>query len=143
MKKVFISFSTGILMIFFIVSCKKQNSGNSTTLPYFYKDTGIIDVDSCKIIHYYNICFDTLLSESRCPYGAMCPWTGYAAIRLKCSFNNNQPFYLELATEVMARYRNDTTLNGINFRLAELTPHPAINIFYPYSAYKAKIIVSN
>jgi hypothetical protein len=145
MQKQIILLSTLFFVGCLIISCKKQ-SKTTTAIPYLIKDSTLINVDSCKnITHnniYYNICFDTLLNDSRCPLDAICVWQGLAQARFKLSFNS-QVYFINLATDNTLNYKTDTTIAGINFHLSELTPYPATTIFYPYSAYKAKIIVSN
>jgi hypothetical protein len=145
MKKITIILATIVCTVSFIISCKKQSEA-TTTLPYLIKDSILINVDSCKNITHNNIncniCFDTLLNDSRCPIDAICIWQGVAQTRFKVNFNS-QVHLIRLATDNILNYKTDTTISGITFHLEELTPHPATTIFYPYSAYKAKIIVSN
>lgn len=140
MKKIAILFTLFFCTLITFIACKKQKETAAITLPYFQKDSITINVDSCKNVGNIRVCFDTLLSESRCPTDAICTWAGFAAIRLKCNVNN-QNYFLRLATDSVAGYKNDTTIAGINFKLAELTPYPNIAALYLYSAYKAKIIV--
>ena len=124
-----------------ITSCKK----NGTTLIYGAKDSSWVYVDSCKTFGInttsFIICFDSLLNESRCPIGAMCPWEGYALARFKVT-QGNQQYFIKLATINVSPYKNDTTINAVKFRLDSLLPYPTINIPHPYSAYKAKIVIT-
>lgn len=137
MKNISIAFITlGLALV--ISSCNKQSA---STLPQeSITDSTEIFVDSCKSLSQnFTICFDSLLHESRCPYGVACVWSGYALARFKLS-NGIQQYYFKLATDTFAGYKNDTTILGINLRLTDITPHPATTILYPYSAYKVKLV---
>ena len=142
MKKITFLLATIFCFAIIIISCKKQNETANKSISCFIKDSTVINVDSCKNVSNtgINICFDTLLSESRCPTDAVCIGAGFAAIRLKCNINN-QNYFLDLATDSVNGYKKDTTIDGINIKLAELTPYPNILALHLYDAYKAKIIV--
>ena len=125
-----------------IIACTK--SAATAANNYTQKDSLYIYVDSCtsKIFNnvQYNICVDSVW-DSRCPLGSVCVWEGVGVVRLKCTYNGVL-HTLKLGTNNITSIKNDTTIAGVNFRLDSLTPHPATTIIYPYSAYKAKIVMA-
>ena len=107
-------------------------------------DIIIIKYNTCKDLVFnkngYKICVDSIW-DSRCPTGAICIWAGVGEVKFKCSMNNNTEYNFKLATLSNGIYRTDTTINGIHFKLIDLTPYPStagINL----SDYEIKFSIS-
>lgn len=81
------------------------------------------------------ICFDSVLTDSRCPQGVVCVWAGNAAARFKFDKLNNNPFFIDLYTHT------GTIINGYDFTFLELSPYPKLGIQIKPEDYKARIIL--
>ena len=71
-----------------------------------------------------NLCFDELISDSRCPINAMCIWQGTAVAKFSLK-KNNETTTFELATINMSpNYRKDTIIMGYQIEFVDLLPYP-------------------
>lgn len=70
------------------------------------------------------LCFDQLVSDSRCPHNMDCIWAGVGVA--KFTFHKNNEFHtLTLATmNVTNQYSKDTTVAGYKIELLDLHPYP-------------------
>lgn len=144
MKKYpFILFTTLLLVVFSNLSCnligQLDDSNNS-------KDVITIGInDVCRNDQYnFTLQIDSVLSDSRCAYGAECIWAGNAEVRMKLIVNNFYKHLFNLNT--LQSFRQDTVIRGINITLIDLFPHPDIHVKYSYQSYHVKIkysIVNN
>ena len=131
MKKLLIM-SLGASALLFI-SCRK-----SATEADDEGANQLIEINNCasstingKSLY---ICFDSLLTESRCPSNVVCVWAGYALIRMTLSVGGqHQSFNLATST-LPPHFRNDTTVLGYKVKLLALTPYPGNNSQEPYRA---------
>jgi hypothetical protein len=83
-----------------------------------------------------NICFDSVLTDSRCPIGVTCFWAGEAKVRFKIEKYNCKPVVVDLSTGVL-----DTVINEYKISFFDLLPHPNIKIPFDKENYKAKMVV--
>lgn len=83
-----------------------------------------------------SICFDSVLSDSRCPLNATCVWAGEAVVRFKFTRNNDNPIFVDLRTGT-----RDTVVNGYKFSFIELLPYPYTGRTIKIEDYKARIII--
>lgn len=82
-----------------------------------------------------------LINESRCPKGADCIWSGYAAARFHLIVDGNTEYTFDLATiDVSPELRGDTLINGMTYKLLDITPYPDRSKKYKTEDYK--VIVS-
>jgi hypothetical protein len=73
-------------------------------------------------------CFDSLLTDSRCPAGAVCFWQGTALIKISVhEAANTHSFVMSLKGFPGLSYPGDTTINGYTIIFTDLKPYPAIN----------------
>ena len=71
-----------------------------------------------------SLCFDALVSDSRCPANAMCIWQGTAVGKFSFT-KNKQTHTFDLATINMPpTYHKDTTLLGYKIEFTNLSPYP-------------------
>ena len=71
-----------------------------------------------------SFCFDSLVSDSRCPANAMCVWQGTAVAKFSLT-KNNETSSFELATINMSpNYHKDTTIMGYKIDFINLSPYP-------------------
>jgi hypothetical protein len=84
-----------------------------------------------------SLCFDSVVTDSRCPANAMCIWQGYAAC--KFSFSANGETYLfSLSTLTFPGFLpKDTILSGYKIELMDLAPYPG-TVSYPVPENKIK-----
>lgn len=72
------------------------------------------------------LCFDSIISESRCPRNAVCVWQGTAVAQFSLSKNNvTYPFSLS-TLHLQGLYSSDTTLAGYKIKFVDLTPYPQL-----------------
>lgn len=84
-----------------------------------------------------SLCFDSVLTDSRCPANAMCVWRGYAACKFSFTADGETyPFNLsEFA--MLPVYRKDTVLAGYRIEFLDLQPYPG-TLPYPVPENKIK-----
>jgi hypothetical protein len=81
------------------------------------------------------------IDESRCPKGAECFWAGFAAARFNLIVDGNTEHTFDLATiDLSPELRRDTLINGITYKLQDITPYPDLSKDYKITDYK--VIVS-
>jgi len=88
----------------------------------------------------FTLRLDSVLSDSRCPYGAECLWAGNAEVRMKLKLNDNSEYLFKLNT--LQSLRQDTVFKGINCKLIELMPYPDIRVIFDYQKYRVKVLVT-
>lgn len=135
--------------ILFFVSCFKSNNftnNNNTNNTLTFVDTILVNAGSCinfsdgNVLH--EICFDSLLHESRCPLNVNCTTQGYAVIKAKCTVDGLL-YASKFSTDFsLSNIKSDTIFNGLNFQLIELSPYPSNSSIIPFNQYKAKFLVS-
>ena len=70
------------------------------------------------------ICFDSLLSDSRCPIGMDCVWMGVGVGKFSLS-TNGATYPFKLATTAMPYFGpKDTIVAGYKIELINLSPYP-------------------
>lgn len=83
-----------------------------------------------------HLCFDSVISDSRCPANLVCIWQGMAEVQLTLiKHSNTHVFKLALSS--------DTTLAGYKIELLELNPYPGLPPTIPPSnEIRAKVKVT-
>ena len=109
------------LALFVLFSCRKETKTTNS-------DTIIVALDGCSDqpteSQVWQICFDSLLEDSRCPINANCIWQGVAKGKFRFKINSQEHVVL-LSTLTMAPYyTNDTTVSGIHLKLNNILPYP-------------------
>lgn len=137
MKYSFLILLSGIIFI----GCKKSSTDSNS-----FSESRTIPVGFCTSFTNagvnYSICLDSVVSESRCPIDALCIWAGVA--KAKFTFTeagNAHHFYLYTPVAYPA-LTSDTIINAVKIKFKSLTPHPALNIRYDYSAYRAEVEIT-
>ncbi|MBS1749815.1 MAG: hypothetical protein JST63_07920 [Bacteroidetes bacterium] len=121
MKINFSGWTVIIILILFFSACKKRvvnvtslqsvmlgNCMERTTVPY--------------------ICFDSLITDSRCPIGGICIWQGTALIKI--SFRESgyvHKFTMSLKGFPGIGYPSDTAIGGYKISFTDLKPYPDTN----------------
>ena len=82
-----------------------------------------------------NICFDSLITDSRCPKPAVCFWSGTAIIKISFHERGNvHTFKMSLKDFPSLGYPNDTTIAGYRIVFTGLTPYPDFNAPAPQAS---------
>jgi hypothetical protein len=71
-----------------------------------------------------NLCFDSLLSESRCPVNARCIWQGYALAKFIFKEGAQQHEVILSTVSMQGIPSQDTTISGYTIRLVDIHPYP-------------------
>ncbi|MFA5974129.1 MAG: hypothetical protein WC780_17405 [Lentimicrobiaceae bacterium] len=82
------------------------------------------------------ICFDSVLTDSRCPIGAECIWEGEAAVRLRIEKPDSNPYFVDLY-----EHTTDTLVDGYEISFFTLFPYPVIDRQVNPGDYKARIVI--
>lgn len=83
-----------------------------------------------------SICFDSVLTDSRCPVNVVCIWAGEAVVRFKLTRNNNSSIFIDLHTGTV-----DTIVNGYKFSFIDLLPYPTTERTTKMEDYKARVVI--
>lgn len=120
MKKqgTFLSLALFLVMLF---GCQKLKLGTGE-----FQSVQLNECSDNKASAY--ICFDSLLTDSRCPAGAECIWQGTALIQVTFHEENTaHTFKMSLKGFPPLGYPADTTVAGYKISFEKLDPSPSIN----------------
>lgn len=134
MKRIFL-FGLVLISLF---SCEKENNMDNSD---FIDTFELVPGDCTTILGQSTICFDTVLTDSRCAPGANCKWEGNATIRLNLTTIDNENYKIDLNTN--PDFRIDTTIGNSYILLTDLTPYPEISMVINSKDYKAKLTIAN
>ena len=110
-----------IILLVILFSCKKETT--TTTTSDITATLGNCKTQSCENKNY-EICFDSLLEDSRCPINANCIWQGVARAKFRFK-TGSQEHIIRLSTLTMApHYAMDTTVAGFHLKLVNILPYP-------------------
>lgn len=103
-----------------------------------YNDTIYLPVNDCLFDHEKQgrICFDSVLTDSRCPVDATCIWAGEAIARFKIEKFDSNPIFVDLHTGTI-----DTVVQGYNISFIDLLPYPTTEHQIDPGEYKARIVI--
>ncbi|MFI5187241.1 MAG: hypothetical protein ACHQF0_10980 [Chitinophagales bacterium] len=101
---------------------------------------------ACSQTNYGNdlvdICFDSLLEDSRCPMEVECFWRGTAVAKFSFSVNNNEQDITLSLFNLPGIYPSDTVLMGYKIEFLDLKPYPQINVERKPSDYTAEVRIT-
>jgi hypothetical protein len=137
MKKNAILILLGVSYLFFSYSCKKVDNNQ-----YQNKTIGIKNCNSISQVQFPVICFDSLITESRCPKGVACPFIGFAAVKLSIKNGAGLMQSFSLSTLSGAYSPNDTTINGYNIKLVNVFPYPDVLALPNPDSYKVEVQIT-
>ncbi len=107
-----------------------RNFSLSDTLDLGYKEC-LYDDEK-----HFSICFDSVLTDSRCPEDVLCIWQGEAIVRFRITGNHQESLYLDLHAGAA-----DTVFYGYKLSFTDLWPHPNTKIPRITEDYVAKIVI--
>ncbi|MFC2128246.1 hypothetical protein ACFLRR_00075 [Bacteroidota bacterium] len=114
---------SGIILVFIFAGCKKENSGQTSTL--IFGDTTEISMSE-KLYNYENnisIKLDSILNDSRCPASVDCIWAGNAEVKYIFTQNDIENTII-LNTLGGSNFKSDTIITGYTIELINLYPYP-------------------
>jgi hypothetical protein len=118
MKKVCIALV--VLSISTLFACKKNKEGRSQ-YPFVYLNDCISKTYSHDRVR---LCFNSVVSDSRCPTNMLCIWQG-AAIANFTFTKDNQDHSITLSTNPLnLPVSRDTTVDGYKIEFIDLQPYP-------------------
>lgn len=120
-----------------LLSCSKPGLQNRDTVAVLLKDCSEKKLG-------VTICFDSLISDSRCPAGMTCIWAGTSIIRVSLKENGQtNQFTMSVKYHPSLRnYPSDTTINGYKISFIDLKPYPGSGEFYPFDKPRAYFTLS-
>jgi len=106
-----------VIAMMFLSSCTKDDpQGLNSKTATLYHCTS-------KSFEPY-ICFDSLITDSRCPKPGVCFWSGTAVIKVNFHEKDNvHTFKMSLKGFPSIGYPNDTAIAGYRIVLIDLTPY--------------------
>lgn len=88
------------------------------------------------------LCFDSVITDSRCPANAVCVWAGSALARFSLTKNGESTSF-HLATLKYGSYNKDTVLFGYKIEFVNLSPYPGtVPTPVPANQVKAEIRIT-
>lgn len=134
MKRLPLVYIATALLLITLVACNK----NKTVIT----DPSVVALNNCGTgianTSAPYICFDSLVTDSRCPIGAVCVWAGCAIIKTSFHENGNtHSFSMILPYYKNFGMANDTVINGYRIVFKDLLPYP--DITKPAPAFTERI----
>ena len=128
-----------IFIVFINLRCDSLDQYNDLKSS---NDTMRISIKQTCYNDKYNIKlrFDSVLNDSRCPFGAECFWEGN--VQVKFTLIDENKILHDLYLNSSSIFRIDTTIKGINYKLIEVVPHPVIDSNIDNSSYKATVLAT-
>jgi hypothetical protein len=126
-------YPSNIYSSIFVSECKCFNELKFNDIIYLGYGECTSDFDKRNVI-----CFDTVLTDSRCPENAECVWAGVAIVRFRFEAYGKETRLIDLYAGT-----NDTIINGYKFSFIDLLPYPNTENQTSLKDYKAKIILKH
>src|SRR6187549_540613 len=129
-----------ITLTAFVNSCSKSgNKFREGTIELKLSDcaNGIIAGDDMKL------CFDKVVSDSRCPANAVCIWQGAATATFSFTKNKNIHHFNLSTITMKPNYTKDTVIAGYKIEFINLSPYPGtVGDPIPDSQRKAELKIT-
>lgn len=121
-------------------SCSKKNIElKEGTIELALKKCGNGNIGSDNL----RLCFDSLVSDSRCPANAMCIWQGTATARFSLTKNHETSSFVLSTLDQPPTFRKDTTLMGYKIEFVNLSPYPGtVPMPVPADQIKAELRIT-
>jgi hypothetical protein len=87
-----------------------------------------------------SLCIDSILSDSRCPSGAVCVWAGSAAVRLSAYDAVSKT--RQLLTLNTNQTPKEVVFQGYRVAIVDVIPYPRLSVQTNVSDYKVRLIVA-
>jgi hypothetical protein len=136
--KLFLSIFLFITLTAFVNSCSKSgNELREGTIELKFSDceNGNIAGDDLKL------CFNAVVSDSRCPANAVCIWEGAATAFSFTKNGDTHRFNLSTIT-MKPNYTKDTVIAGYKIEFINLSPYPGTVDPLPDNQRKAELKIT-
>ena len=91
----------------------------------------------------HSLCFDELISDSRCPANALCIWQGTAVAKFSLTKNDEKYTFVLSTVEMPGTYNKDTTMFGYKIEFVNLSPYPGtVSAPVPADQIKAELKIT-
>jgi hypothetical protein len=114
-----------------VIGCSKPINQTHSSGPAKLASTVIdtVQLGSCANPVFetetVKICFDSLLTDCRCPKNVVCIWAGYAAGKFSFTQNNQTTvFSLSATRDFNTTYSTSTIISGYKIEFPDLLPYP-------------------
>jgi hypothetical protein len=119
-----------LLLCFSILSACKKTGQKKSDYPFIYLQRCINKTFGDDQVQ---LCFDAVVSDSRCPTNAVCIWEGVAVAKFTF-IKDGDSHPLTLSTQALnVPYAKDTTVEGYKIEFVDLRPHPVAGEDPPHS----------
>ena len=120
--KLFLSILLFTTLTAFVNSCSKSSNkfieGSTIELNFSDCEKGSIDGDDLKL------CFNAVVSDSRCPANAVCIWQGAATASFSFTKNGHSHNFNLSTITMPPNYTKDTVIGGYKIEFINLSPYP-------------------
>ena len=119
--KLFLSILIFTTLTAFVNSCSKSNNK-------FREGTIELKLSDCEAGNFagddLKLCFDAVVSDSRCPANVVCIWQGAATASFSFT-KNGKTHHFNLSTiKMQPNYTKDTVIAGYKIEFINLSPYP-------------------
>jgi len=122
-----------------LVSCN-ENTVEGQKKSLLFNELIELDLGACISDNTYELCVDSVSSDSRCPSDVICAWEGNAAVIFTLK-KNDSTHQLTLNTNGGNNFPKDTIIEGLHIKLAELAPYPKSTINLKQKDYTVSFII--
>jgi hypothetical protein len=135
MKKIVLAVLVlGIVTLF---ACKK-NKDDRSQYPY-------VNLNDCINKSFghdkIRLCFDQVISDSRCPEGMVCVWEGAATAKFTFTKDNVDHVLTLVTNSLNLPIARDTVVAGYKIQFVDLKPYPK-QVQIPEQPYKAEVKIT-
>lgn len=117
-----------IILLFYTGTCTEENFGAGLNdIPY--KECREFDVGNY-------ICFDSVITDSRCPVNVICIWAGEAIAGFRTNISGEN-YYLHI------RVGEDTIVGDYKIIFEDLLPYRDTRVEFETEDYRARIFIEN
>jgi hypothetical protein len=103
-----------------------------------YSDTISLGYGECINVNSNldSFCFDSIITDSRCPEDVTCIWAGEAIARFRINNHGKEPVYINLHTGT-----KDTIVTDYSLSFLDLFPYPNTKIQRNIKDFNARIVI--
>ena len=132
--------ATVLLLVCHFPGCDDRDESGLHTIPLSLNDTVQMRFGQwySHKMPCFQLQFDSLISDGRCPVGLLCFWEGNAEVRIRMEAGENHFFTLNTHNT----FRTDTVLEGYRVQLIDLLPYPVYQVEVAPGDYTAVMVIS-
>lgn len=126
-----------VIVAILLFSCSKQNDSYNPAILYLNDCNEYINSSE-----NVQLCFNSVVNDSRCPDNAMCIWQGNAVANFAFK-KDNVTYPITLSTLAMPpHFIKDTIVAGYKIEFINLFPYPKMHSNPPLNKVKAEVKVT-